>query len=862
MNDFSWADFNKDFMKSVLRYGKNKKKYASIDLDNIDDGYLASLMYEVCPDPDRDFIETYRQIIDDELLPKYKSVLKQMIKALKLDGSGFNSNQAKLRSRKMSATVAGVYITALHNISGMDEELSENSFFSNTIPVDIVKETIPKVNLYDFQKEAVKKLHNHFVTKDNQRGLLVMPTGSGKSLTAIYFLIKDMIASGYQIFWIAHRHMLLNQAADGFYRLAGLSKIKDPAIKKYRISCVSGEHLSVSQVDKGDEIVIASNMSVCRNKKHLTRIFGNKVMIVIDEAHHTPAASYSDVINYLMKNRRDVKLLGLTATPIRATEKGTASLMNIYDETIVYDISMAELIARGILAKPDFERVETNESFEADIDEKEKRYIRIYEELPPTLVQRIADSKPRNALILDQFLKNKERYGKTLIFALNQVHCRTLAEELKNAGISCGVVYSGKDDNQQTIQDFKDNKFQVLVNVNIMTEGTDVPDIQTIFLTRPTQSEGFLMQMIGRGMRGVNAGGTEEVYIVDFHDKWDVFNKWLNPEWVISAEDPEITTVTHKINSVIEIEWKAIQDVYKNMSATAVEYGVYLSVPYGWFSLYDSDGVPIRLLVFEDQVRGYAELFRHDEEWVNDDDINAEDSARVLDAYFGYICNRPYAHDIELLLTHLRDNKEVPPLHPIAERDQINPRSIVSRAEAEGRDLFELSEEVYESSQLAKDLFDTLEDYQTACSQAKIYKNNPRKLGAAVEILDEEKLEFDLTPTYDLKQLLTEVVNEMYGGELPGLDKIKIMWTDEYYKSYFGMHYADHRIYINKILNSVNVPREVVKFVIYHELIHEDIPNHGKEFKLREGLYPNIEDHDHFLDTMFRKYDIRLRYDD
>ena len=70
-----------------------------------------------------------------------------------------------------------------------------------------------------------------------------------------------------------------------------------------------------------------------------------------------------------------------------------------------------------------------------------------------------------------------------------------------------------------------------------MTEGMDVPDIQTVILTRPTQSEGLLMQCIGRGMRGHKADkGTENVNIIDFHGKWSVFKKWLNPEWLIADE--------------------------------------------------------------------------------------------------------------------------------------------------------------------------------------------------------------------------------------------------------------------------------------------------------------------------------------
>lgn len=116
---------------------------------------------------------------------------------------------------------------------------------------------IEDVPLYDFQKEAVSALKKHFIDNGEEKGMLVMPTGSGKSRTATYFLIKEIVSRGYQIIWLVHRHMLIDQAADCFLRFAGLSKIENPKIKDYRISCISGEHLRISQVDK-HEIIIAS----------------------------------------------------------------------------------------------------------------------------------------------------------------------------------------------------------------------------------------------------------------------------------------------------------------------------------------------------------------------------------------------------------------------------------------------------------------------------------------------------------------------------------------------------------------------------------------------------------------------------
>ena len=85
------------------------------------------------------------------------------------------------------------------------------------------------------------------------------------------------------------------------------------------------------------------------------------------------------------------------------------------------------------------------------------------------------------------------------------------------------------EENALKIKSFKEDKVDVLINVNILTEGTDIPNVQTVFMTRQTTSSILLNQMIGRGLRGVNAGGTEKAYIVSFIDQWKYKINWVSP---------------------------------------------------------------------------------------------------------------------------------------------------------------------------------------------------------------------------------------------------------------------------------------------------------------------------------------------
>ena len=391
---FSWEKFDPAFLKLVLlSTDEFEDEYDDIRSEDDIIGLVAK-MNMICDYPDKKFVVKYRTVIEQDLLKNYPEEVRKICKSLSISGASFNIKQANMTRKAMSASLIGAYISALLNISGMDIPMNEYSRFRYTVDLNMAGTPVEEVPLYDFQKEAVKALKKHFIEEDKSSGMLIMPTGSGKSRTATYFLISEMISRGYQILWIAHRHMLIDQAAECFYKFAGLSKIENPKIRNYRINCISGEHLSIKQV-KDSEILVASISSICRSKEHLRRILGRKVMIVVDEAHHTFAPTYQDTIKFVKNCRKNTKLLGLTATPVRANDKDSEQLLRLFDSNIVFSVSMSDLIAKGILADPCCSRVHTGENFEPEISEDEERLIKRYKELPESLVSKIASSHKR-----------------------------------------------------------------------------------------------------------------------------------------------------------------------------------------------------------------------------------------------------------------------------------------------------------------------------------------------------------------------------------------------------------------------------------------------------------------------------------
>ncbi|WP_297958013.1 DEAD/DEAH box helicase [uncultured Ruminococcus sp.] len=853
---FTWVNFYPSFIKEILEAsdldkGQIEQMDYAIKYDDIDS--LISVMCSVYAEPNTSLIRKHRKIVENSLLKNFKDEVEKIFKALYITGHSYNDRWLALMKKATSSSLIDAYIRAMYNISDIEVQLNEYSKFKTTVSLRMSETYAEEVPLYDFQKEAVKELTKHYITDDMDSGILVMPTGSGKSRTATYFLIKEMISRGYQILWIAHRHMLIDQAADCFYQFAGLCKINKPDIKDYRISCISGEHLSIRQVDKV-EVIVASIQSICRSLDHLRRILKRgKVMVVIDECHHTEAKSYRNTLKFIRECRSKVKLLGLTATPIRSNDKETAHLLKIFDNKRIFEVAMSDLIAKKILADPQYERVETSENFEPDISYDEAKFINKYGELPDTLIHKIAVSKERNAIILKQYLDNTEKYGKTLIFALNVVHCRFLYEELSKKKVRCGLVYSGKEDNSKVINDFKDNKLDVLVNVNILTEGTDVPNIQTVFLTRPTTSEGFLMQMIGRGMRGPEAKGTKTVNIVDFHDQWDVFNKWLDPQWLIEEEleEPDEKVYEKKKREMVSYEWKACKALYRALRINAAESNCTVAVPSGWYTLMDEYGESTRMLIFEDQLVGLNRMMKDKKQWLNNPDFNAQNA---IDSYFSGFCYKPDIHELELLIDNLRTLEETPKFHPLKNRAFADPRYVIERARKENRDVYATAIDMYYEHEIIRDIYEGCVGFlQEVCNFQKY--GNSSVLRTRVEEMPLELIPFDMTRFYDINELFNEVKNERFQGEFNGISSIS--WTDKPYKTYYGVHYRkDHSIMINSILNSKDVPREVVKFVIYHEMLHRDNPFHNADFRRLEHEYPNYEECEHFLDGTMLEFDI------
>jgi len=463
--------------------------------------------------PTPEFVRVTKPVLEQTWLRNYTGA-KQIVERLVENEIGpMNAPRSQrgyvdyIKACRNSLTIRSLLAEALIRFGDKDRDPADDD--GSIDPVSVPRFTTLQPSLqphddrvpYPHQHEAWERLTAHLAecqTTGIFEGLLVMPTGSGKTFTAARWLMEHVINRGHRIVWLAHRHELLEQAASSFHRVSGLAR----QIAQLRVRIVSGRHCGTSQIDPADQILLCSVASLARRSDIIEPILRDtRTFLVIDEAHHAPAKSYRDLIVMVRSTKRR-RILGLTATPTRTSERERPVLASLFGGRIIYEIDPTTLIERGILARPIPEQVKTRAEVEEGVTKEDVSYLERFNDLSEDWLDRIARLEQRNRIVVDQYLKNRNRYGKTLVFAINVAHAVLLTKRFQESGVQADYIASYRDDgrdNKEINDRFRDpgGGLDVLVNVMILTEGVDLPAVMTVLLTRPTISEILMRQMIG-----------------------------------------------------------------------------------------------------------------------------------------------------------------------------------------------------------------------------------------------------------------------------------------------------------------------------------------------------------------------------
>ena len=190
--------------------------------------------------------------------------------------------------------------------------MEKKETLSRLQPINISDSELDYRKPQKHQVEAIKALDDYFnisgsIEPSPKSGILVMPTGSGKTFTAVHWLLKEASKNGYQIIWLAHRQELIDQADWTFRERSAM--LKAYGFKKFKIIPISGEHASMSMAS-GYDVNVCSIQSVASKfgTRYVNRMLGvkgkNKVIVIIDEAHHAISPSYKNVITHIRKKQK------------------------------------------------------------------------------------------------------------------------------------------------------------------------------------------------------------------------------------------------------------------------------------------------------------------------------------------------------------------------------------------------------------------------------------------------------------------------------------------------------------------------------------------------------------------------------
>ena len=344
------------------------------------------------------------------------------------------------------------------------------------------------IKLFDYQEDMKERIEK--ALRLHRSVMAQMPTGTGKTylLTAV---IDSFVSNNPKenVWIVAHRRELVSQI--------------DETVRKFHSYSASNTSSLLSSVKA---------MSIQWLMRHYDEIEEEPGMIVIDEAHHALAKTYKEMWERFPK----AKFLGLTATPCRLNGKGFTDLFDV----LVQSWAVPEFISKGRLATYDFVSIKSDGVTQRLIDSLQKRGAD--GDYQNKEMDMLLNKKPS----IERLYRSLEEFGKDrkgIVYAINISHAQKITKLYQEHGVKAIAIDSKTlaMERQQDIEAFKKGDIQVLVNVDIFSEGFDCPDVEFVQLARPTLSLAKYLQMVGRGLRV--AKGKKNCVIIDNVGLYRVF---------------------------------------------------------------------------------------------------------------------------------------------------------------------------------------------------------------------------------------------------------------------------------------------------------------------------------------------------
>ena len=394
--------------------------------------------------------------------------------------------------------------------------------------------------LHDYQRKVVGNVRDLMQSDGaggERRGMISMPTGSGKTRVAVQAIVEAIREDGFKggILWVADRDELCEQAVEGWRQVWSSEGIRATQLRISRMWAGQPPPLPTGEM----HVIVASIQTLEKrlNGQHGSYEFlAEFALVVFDEAHRSIAPTSTSVMEKLGLTRwrraHEPILIGLTATPYRGHDQAeTERLINRYRRNRLDSGAFAsddpedvirELQHKHILAQADHATIEGGRFFLYE-DELQQSIQTPW--LPQSVENRIAYDTDRTLRIVEAYRDRIDPDWSTLIFATSVEHSQTVAALLTSEGVRARAV-SGethRSSRRRIVEEFRREEIKVLVNYNVFREGFDAPRTQAIIVARPVYSPNLYFQMIGRGLRGTKNGGNDRCLILNVKDNIENF---------------------------------------------------------------------------------------------------------------------------------------------------------------------------------------------------------------------------------------------------------------------------------------------------------------------------------------------------
>lgn len=739
----------------------------------------------------------------------------------------------------------------------------------------------------DHQTEAREAL-DEAVANGREAALVVMPTGAGKTFTAVGWLLERLKSDpNARVLWLTHRTELADQAARSFENDAAAM----PNGFERRIRVIHHAASAASLLDSGDnDVVVTTYQSI--EKQRLRRMLASErpTFVVVDEAHHAGAARLHDLLDRIVAAESTRIVIGLTATPYPS---GMASRWNFQQRfgDPVHRSEIPALIEAGILATANVATIETGQSIVWDADTLER--VRRLGDADPRALREL-DNGTRNALIADLCRNHIDEFGPTLVFAIDIDHAETLRRALANRELAVKAVHSRSAESAaEVLEWFRDEVRRggnpVLVSVGMLNEGVDLPQARTAVIARPTASRILMVQMIGRVLRGPKSGGGTRAFIVSLRDHFANFGDLLDPTEVVwgphrfelrgdSAEPsralprivdddgrPIALGVAAQVSRIMDApELAANHDDDDPLNDTPLDPALTITPLVGYYELLDAV-IP----VFDHQRAGYHELLA---------DAQERSQLPAAQSYFeDGPPPFPSRRNLREFVDYVRFAGEAPPF--VSLRSGVGEWELAERIITDGLDPRARADLVQTHWESHLD-----QAWQSAEAFGEKVDAAVRDLLAARRPLDAERIPERPRDNYRRNKLPLdrqrsleqpyEIARAFARDVLPPGVKawmhgpLDVAWSKRpsaYHLAYWtvsstGRAKGRRRIRVNCIFRTKpnHVGDDMLAYLLWHELLHDVLPGHGHdaEFRRYEAMFPGALDLQTRWDLLGENWDL------